>query len=77
MTRLLLIAAAFGVGYAVGRSARRRAQGRPRRSAVGNVARAMLSVHGMVERDPALYARIAERDGLSLPDSVALARTLR
>ena len=76
MMRLVLIFAAFTAGYAVGRSAQRRERG-SRRSGIGNLARAMISVHGMVERDPALYRRIAEREGLNLQDSVALARTFR
>lgn len=76
MKTALLVTAAFGVGYFYGRAQQSAAEARPRRSAVGNVARAMLSIHGAVDQNPQLYRRIAAQDRLSLPDTVNVVRTL-
>jgi len=76
MKTALLVTAAFGVGYFYGRAQAAAAQDRQRRSAVGNVARAMLSIHGAVDQNPQLYQRIAAQERLSLPDTVRVVQTL-
>ena len=67
----------FGAGYAVGRaSSSRRAGDRQRTRPIGSVANAMLSIHGVVEQNPALFQRLAESGRLSFSDAALLSRTL-
>ncbi len=75
---LLMLAATFGTGYAIGRVRSNQIAARRggRRNTAQKVAQGLLTVHGVVESDPQFFQAVADR-GLRVTDTGRLLRVMR